>query len=168
MDFLEDHKIPLGGVIEDFITFLRDHADWLFDFISRVLEFLIDGMIDILLFVPPLLLIALIAGFAWWLHRSLWLVVGSVLSLLLDRLSESESRTTRMALFRRLAVFVGGFDLAAAAACRERLGGDVEASEPAHAAAHEVDQRRGVPAAVQPRGIGERGRRDAEGDDVRQ
>lgn len=83
MDFLEDHKIPLGGVIEDFITFLRDNADWLFDFISGVLRFLIDGMVDVLLFVPPLLLIALIAGFAWWLHRSLWLVVGSVLSLLL-------------------------------------------------------------------------------------
>ena len=83
MDFLEDNKIPLGGVIEDFITFLRDHADWLFDFISSVLRFLIDGLVDALLFVPPLLLIALIAGFAFWLHRSLWLVVGSVLSLLL-------------------------------------------------------------------------------------
>jgi glycine betaine/proline transport system permease protein len=83
MDFLEDNKIPLGGVIEGFITFLRDHADWLFDFISSVLRFLIDGLVDVLLFVPPLLLIALIAGFAFWLHRSLWLVVGSVLSLLL-------------------------------------------------------------------------------------
>jgi glycine betaine/proline transport system permease protein len=83
MDFLEDNKIPLGGVIEDFITFLRDNADWLFDFISGVLRFLIDGLVDALLFVPPLLLIALIAGFAFWLHRSLWLVVGSTLSLLL-------------------------------------------------------------------------------------
>jgi len=83
MELLEDYKIPLGDWIEAFITFLRDHADWLFDFISRVLEFLIDGLIDILLFVPPLLLIAIIAGIAWALHRSLWLVAGAVLSLLL-------------------------------------------------------------------------------------
>jgi len=83
MDFIERYKIPLGDVIEDFITFLRDHADWLFDFISDVLRFMIDGLIDVLLFLPPLGLIALIAGGAFWLHRSVWLVVGIVLSLLL-------------------------------------------------------------------------------------
>jgi hypothetical protein len=43
--------------------------------------------------------------------------------------------------------------LAAAAACGERFSGNVEALEAAHAAAHEVDEGRGVPAAVQPCGI---------------
>jgi glycine betaine/proline transport system permease protein len=83
MDFIESHKIPVGRVIEDFITFLRDHADWLFDLVSDGLRFLIDGLIYMLLSVPPLALIAIIAAGAFWLHRSRWLVVGIVLSLLL-------------------------------------------------------------------------------------
>src|SRR2546421_2797415 len=59
-------------------------------------------------------------------------------------------------------------DLAAAATCRERFGGDVEAREAAHATTYKVDERHGVPAAVEPRGISQHGGRDAEGDDIRQ
>src|SRR3546814_6972068 len=76
MDFLEQHKIPLGGWISDFVDFLNTHAAWFFNFISSVLGFLIEGLIDVLQAVPALLLIALLAGFAFWLHRSIWLVVG--------------------------------------------------------------------------------------------
>src|SRR3546814_16561427 len=83
MDFLEQHKIPLGGWISDFVDFLNTHAAWFFNFISSVLGFLIEGLIDVLQAVPALLLIALLAGFAFWLHRSIWLVVRIVLSLLL-------------------------------------------------------------------------------------
>src|SRR5690349_14697300 len=58
------------------------------------------------------------------------------------------------------------FDLAAAAALRELLRGDVEAREAAHPAADEVDEDDPVPAAVEPRGERERGGGDTEGDDV--
>ncbi|MEO3430626.1 choline ABC transporter permease subunit [Pelagibius sp. CAU 1746] len=83
MDFIEDYKIPLGNWISDFVDFLNDHAAWFFNFISDVLGFLIEGLIDVLQAVPGLLLIAIIAAFAYWLHRSIWLVIGIVLSLLL-------------------------------------------------------------------------------------
>ncbi len=83
MDFLEKYKIPLGDWISSFVDFLNDHAAWFFNFISDVLGFLIEGLIDILQAVPALALIVLLAAFAYWLHRSIWLVVGIVLSLLL-------------------------------------------------------------------------------------
>jgi len=83
MEFIERYKIPLGDWISTFVDFLNEHAAWFFNFISDVLGFLIEGLIDILQAVPALLLIALLAAFAYWLHRSIWLVVGIVLSLLL-------------------------------------------------------------------------------------
>ncbi len=83
MDFLEKYKIPLGDWISTFVDFLNDHAAWFFNFISDVLGFLIEGLIDVLQAVPGLILIALLAAFAYWLHRSIWLVIGIVLSLLL-------------------------------------------------------------------------------------
>src|SRR3546814_3776866 len=45
MDFLEQHKIPLGGWISDFVDFLNTHAAWFFNFISSVLGLLIEGQI---------------------------------------------------------------------------------------------------------------------------
>lgn len=83
MNFLEEYKIPLGQWISAFVDFLNEHAAWFFNFISDVLGFLIEGLIDVLQAVPALVLIALLAAFAYWLHRSVWLVAGLVLSLLL-------------------------------------------------------------------------------------
>ncbi len=83
MEWLEDNKIPLGKWIKAFVDFLNDHAAWFFDGISGVLGFLINGLTDVLLFIPALFLIALIAGGAYWLQRSVWLAVGVALSLLL-------------------------------------------------------------------------------------
>ncbi|HIP80573.1 MAG TPA: choline ABC transporter permease subunit [Kiloniellaceae bacterium] len=83
MEWLEDNKIPLGKWIEGFVEFLTENAAWFFDGISDVLGFLINGLIDVLQFAPPLLLVVLIAAVAYWLQRSIWLAVGVVLSLLL-------------------------------------------------------------------------------------
>jgi len=124
MDFIERYKIPLGKLIEDFITFLRDHADWLFDFTSDVLRFLIDGLTDALLFVPALLLIALIAGGAYWLHRSVSLVVGIILSLLLIinlGYWEPTVETLSLVIFATVACMVVGVPVGIAAAHRPWL-----------------------------------------------
>ncbi|MCG8696386.1 MAG: choline ABC transporter permease subunit, partial [Minwuiales bacterium] len=47
------------------------------------LGFLIEGLIDIMQWVPPLLLVALLAAGAFWLHRSWKLIALIVFSLLL-------------------------------------------------------------------------------------
>ena len=83
MDLLEEHKIPLGKWISSFVDFLNEHAAWFFNFISDVLGFLIEGLIDVMQAIPALVLIALLAAGAYWLHRSIHLVVVLVLSLLL-------------------------------------------------------------------------------------
>ncbi len=83
MDWLTDHKIPLGSWINSLVDLLNAHAAGLFDFISWVLGGLIDGMTDALVAVPPLVLVALLASLAWLLHRSWQLVALVVVSLLL-------------------------------------------------------------------------------------
>ncbi len=82
MDWLSDHKIPLGSWIKVLVDFLNTHAAGFFDFVSWALGGLIDGMTDGLIAVPPLLLLAAIALLAWLLHRSWQLVALVVVSLL--------------------------------------------------------------------------------------
>ncbi len=83
MDWLTDHKIPLGKWIKSFVDLLLDHAAWFFDFLSELLEFPIEGLTALALALPPLLLVAGIAALAFWLHRSWKLVAAVVLTLLL-------------------------------------------------------------------------------------
>ena len=82
-NWLIDHKIPLGAGMTSLVNFFNEHATWFFDLVRFVLESLILGMIGGLLWVPPLLLIALFAGFVWFLHRAWGLVILTVLSLAL-------------------------------------------------------------------------------------
>jgi len=83
LDWLTDHKIPLGKWIKSFVDLLLDHAAWFFDFLSELLEFPIEGLTALSLALPPLLLVAAIAALAFWLHRSWKLVAAVVLTLLL-------------------------------------------------------------------------------------
>ena len=83
MDWLTSYKIPLGSWIAAFVDFLNEHAAWAFNITSDVLGFLIEGLIGLMQAAPPLLLIAIFAALAWWLHRSAGLVALIVLSLLL-------------------------------------------------------------------------------------
>jgi glycine betaine/proline transport system permease protein len=83
MEWLTDNKIPLGKWSERFIDFVDANFAWFFDLISDGLRFVMDGLQDFLLWCNPLILIAVIAAFAFWLHRSWGLLVGVVLSLLL-------------------------------------------------------------------------------------
>jgi glycine betaine/proline transport system permease protein len=82
MEWLTENKIPLGKGIEWLVERVNEHFDWFFNFIADVLGFLIEGLIDVLQWCHPLVLIVMIAALAFWLHRSLVLVAGVVLSLL--------------------------------------------------------------------------------------
>src|SRR5919106_1804531 len=83
MDWLTSYKIPLGKWISGFVDFLNEHAAFLFNATSDGLGFLIDGLIDLMQAAPPLLLVAIFAALAYWLHRSGALVAMVVVSLLL-------------------------------------------------------------------------------------
>ena len=55
--FITDHKFPIGEWSEAIIEWLTDNYEWVFDFISDVLQGGIDGTVDLLVAVPPLLLL---------------------------------------------------------------------------------------------------------------
>lgn len=80
---MEDYKIPLGDYTEVFFDWLVDNASGFFDVISDSLEWLIDLLTAGLLWLHPAAFIALIAATAFWLHRSIPLVIFAVISLLL-------------------------------------------------------------------------------------
>ncbi|SLN36827.1 choline ABC transporter permease subunit [Oceanibacterium hippocampi] len=83
MEWLTSHKIPLGRWIEDGVDVVYEHSFWFFDAISTGLGFVIEGLIAILLWLPALLLIAMIAGLAFALHRNWRLPLLIVPALLL-------------------------------------------------------------------------------------
>jgi glycine betaine/proline transport system permease protein len=81
-DWITDHKIPLGAFMKQLIDALQAHSR-LFDVIKDAIGFAVDGLTALLLAVPPVLLVLLIALFAYWLHRSLRLSLFIALAFLL-------------------------------------------------------------------------------------
>ncbi len=79
---IEDHKIPIGGWSARFIDWLTDNFAWFFDAVADSIEYSIEGVTALLVFVPPLVLIALVTALVYWLHRSAWLAASIALMLL--------------------------------------------------------------------------------------
>lgn len=80
--FMVDHKIPIGAWGKAFFGFLTDNFDTVFRAFSNGLNFLLDGLVGILLMVPPVLLALVIAIVAWLLQRSRPLAIGVFLGLI--------------------------------------------------------------------------------------
>ena len=124
LDWLINHKIPLGKWIKSFVDFLLDHGAWFFDFLSEILEFLIEGLTDFALAVPPLLLVVILAGIVLWLHRSWKLVAVVVLPLILVinlGYWEETIQTLSLILFSTLTCIMIGVPMGIAAAHRPWL-----------------------------------------------
>ncbi len=79
--FLVDYKIPIGAWGKDFFEFLTDNFNTFFRAFSNGLNFLLEGMVDILLMMPPVVLALVIAGIAYLLQRSRPLALGVFLGL---------------------------------------------------------------------------------------
>lgn len=80
--FMVDHKIPIGAWGKAFFGFLTDNFDTIFRAFSNGLNFLLDGLVNILLLVPPVVLALVIAVIAWLLQRSRPLAIGVFLGLI--------------------------------------------------------------------------------------
>lgn len=87
MDGLEqtiaDNKIPIGLWGKSAVNWITANFEWFFDAISVGLQVPIEGSVAALTAVPALILIAAIAGIAYFLQRSWWLVLFVVAGLLL-------------------------------------------------------------------------------------
>lgn len=80
---MEKYKIPIGRYIENFFDWLVENASGFFNIFSGGLRGLIELLNSGLIALHPFVFISLIAVLAYWLHKSIGLVVYSILSLLL-------------------------------------------------------------------------------------
>jgi glycine betaine/proline transport system substrate-binding protein len=76
------HKIPLGRAVESGIDYVKANGKAFFAGISLVIQGSVDGVNAALAAIPGVLLILLIAGLAWLLHRSVALVLFVIAGLL--------------------------------------------------------------------------------------
>ncbi len=83
MEWIVNHKIPIGKWAENFIEFIDNNFAWFFDLISDSLQWVMEGLTNLLLSANPIFLILLVAALAFLLHRKLALAIGVILSLLL-------------------------------------------------------------------------------------
>ncbi|KUM24841.1 choline ABC transporter permease subunit [Mesorhizobium loti] len=79
--FLVAYKIPIGPWGKAFFGFLTDNFDTVFRAFSNGLNFILDGAVDLLLMVPPVLLALVVAVIAWFLQRSRPLAIGVFIGL---------------------------------------------------------------------------------------
>ncbi len=80
-NLLVSYKIPIGPWGKAFFEFLTDNFNSIFRAFSNGLNFLLEGMVDILLMLPPVALALIIAGIAYLLQRSKPLALGVFLGL---------------------------------------------------------------------------------------
>ena len=69
MDWLTEHKIPVGRTAADMFDWLQINGAWFFDGLAIGLESLIDAILFVLQEPPELLIIALFVGLTWVLQR---------------------------------------------------------------------------------------------------
>ncbi len=81
-NWIADSKIPIGRWGKQFFDFLTENFEWFFDTIADSLAVVLDGTVDFLLFVPPVVLAAVVAALAWWLQRSWKLGLAAFLGFL--------------------------------------------------------------------------------------
>lgn len=75
-------KIPVGRWGREFFDFLTTNFAWFFDNLANILSTVLNGLVNLLLWMPPIVVVVLIAALAWALRRSWGLVIGVILGLL--------------------------------------------------------------------------------------
>jgi glycine betaine/proline transport system permease protein len=121
---ITEHKIPIGQWSKAIIEWLTDNFEWLFDAISSVLKSGIDGTADGLLFLPPLILLVIIAAVAHLLQRNwritLFVFLGMLFILNLGLWKEMVE-TLVLVLFATLASLLIGVPIGILAARRKAV-----------------------------------------------
>lgn len=70
MDWLTDNKIPVGKMAKSGFDWLQDNFTFVFDWLAWVMENLIEGILAVLEWPHPLVIIAIFVGLTYFLQRS--------------------------------------------------------------------------------------------------
>ena len=122
--WLTDNKLPLGEAIAAAVDRITQSAPWLFDAVSDNLSALVLGFTGALLWVQPLIMVALLTALAWTLQRSVKLAVfvGAALLLIINMGYWTETmETLSLVLFATLTCVLIGVPIGIAAAHRPWL-----------------------------------------------
>jgi glycine betaine/proline transport system permease protein len=122
--WLTDNKLPLGEAIAAGVERVIQSAPWLFDAVSENLSALVLGFTGALLWVQPLIMVALLTALAWALQRSVRLAVfvGAALLLIINMGYWTETmETLSLVLFATLSCVLIGVPIGIAAAHRPWL-----------------------------------------------
>ena len=71
MEWLEEHKIPVGKGVAYVVTWLTDNAAWFFDGLAAVLEGMIGAILWVLQSPPALIVVAAFVVFVYSIRRSI-------------------------------------------------------------------------------------------------
>jgi glycine betaine/proline transport system permease protein len=82
MDWLTDHKIPVGKVAKTIFDWMKENLSPLFDAISLVMEAMIDGILWVLQTPHPLVIVALFVALTWVLQKNWKICLGVLLGFL--------------------------------------------------------------------------------------
>ncbi|MEO1273844.1 MAG: choline ABC transporter permease subunit [Pseudomonadota bacterium] len=124
MEWLEEHKLPVGEWAKGVVDWLTDNGAWFFDFLALVLQGAIDGILWVLQTPHPFVLIAAIAGFAFWMRRSFWFsgfVALGLLFIINQGYWEETTETLALVLASSLVCMGVGVPIGIAAARRPWL-----------------------------------------------
>ena len=124
MDWLTENKIPIGQWARAVVDWLTANGAWFFDGLADGINGLIDAILWVLQGPPPLIVVAVFAGIAWLLQRSIPIVIFVVLGFLfiLNQGYWEETTETLTLVLCAVIVCMGvGVPIGIAAAHRPRL-----------------------------------------------
>ncbi len=124
MDWLTEHKIPVGKASKSIFDWLKDSGEPFFDGMALVLEWMIDAFLWIMQTPHPLIIIAVVVAATWRLQRS-WktclLVVLGFLFILNQGYWEETTESLTLVLSACVVCMAVGVPIGIAAAHRPRL-----------------------------------------------
>lgn len=124
MDWLTEHKLPIGQWAKSFVDWLTDNAYWVFDAIAYGLEGMIDAILWLLQAPHPLVIVALTGGLAYGIHRRIGFTVFAILAMLLiinQGYWEETTETLALVIAASIVCMVIGVPVGVAAAHRPKL-----------------------------------------------
>jgi glycine betaine/proline transport system permease protein len=124
MEWLTDHKIPVGKTAKSIFDWLQDNGSWFFDGLADWMENLIDGILWVLQTPHPLVIVAIFVGLTWYLQRN-WkiclLVLLGFLFIINQDYWEEMTESLTLVLSSCLVCMAVGVPIGIAAAHRPRL-----------------------------------------------
>jgi len=124
MEWLTDHKIPVGKTAKSVFDWLQHHGSWFFDGLADWGEKLIDAILWLLQTPHPLVIVAVFVALTWYLQRSwkicLMVLLGFLFIINQDYWEEMTESLT-LVLSSCIVCMAVGVPIGIAAAHRPRL-----------------------------------------------